>query len=116
MDDAEHRDLPWGPDPRADWTAEQHQDWADAEAALYASGYRPRTTSIEVLATVPPAGIGKWGWICTESNFEYTTCTAVDQQLTVAEARLTAREVVGLADEEDRAAVDELRRARGRLN
>ncbi|MFF0547268.1 hypothetical protein ACFYTF_30995 [Nocardia thailandica] len=112
---AEERDLPWG-DPHAHWTPEQHQDWADAEAELYAQGYRPRANDIEVLDTVAPAGIGRWGWICTESNFELPDCTTIDLALTAAELRLADREVRGLADDEDRAAVAELRRARGRLN
>ncbi|MEU3015617.1 hypothetical protein [Nocardia asteroides] len=110
------RDLPWGSDPKAGWTPKQHQDWADAEAELYASGYRPRNTSIEILDTVPPAGIDRWNWICTESNFELQTCTELDRLITAAELRLTARAVAGLDDDEDRATVYELQRARGRLN
>ncbi|MGW5441633.1 hypothetical protein [Nocardia asteroides] len=43
-------------------------------------------------------------------------CTTIDQEITVAELRLADREVRGLADDEYRATVYELRRARGRLN
>lgn len=110
---AEERDLPWG-DPRAHWTPEQHEDWAATEAELLAQGWRPRTSTIEVLDTVGPPGIG-W-WICTESYFELLDGTAIDRTLTAAELRLCDREVRGLVDDEDRAAVYELRRARGRIN
>lgn len=110
------RELPWGGDPRAHWTSEQHQDWADAQDELHASGYRPAQPVCELLDTIPPAGLGKWTWICTESNFELGDCTAIDKQITVAELRLADREVRGLADDEDRAVVYELQRARGRLN
>ncbi|MFC4127887.1 hypothetical protein [Nocardia rhizosphaerae] len=102
------RELPWGDDPKAHWTPEQHQDWADAEAELHASGYRPPRPVCELLDTIPPAGLDKWTWICTESNFELPDCTTIDQQITVAELRL--------ADDEDRATIYELQRARGRLN
>ena len=116
MDEGTSRDLPWGGDPKAHWTPEQHQDWAESEAELYDQGYRPRTTSIEVLDTVPPAGLGRWGWICTESHFELANSNTIERELTAAELRLVAREVIGLDDDEDRAHVYELRRARGRLN
>ncbi|MEU3010104.1 hypothetical protein [Nocardia asteroides] len=70
----------------------------------------------ELLDTIPPARLDKWTWICTESNFELPNCTTIDREITVAELRLADREVRGLADDEDRATVDELCRARGRLN
>ncbi|MFD3431280.1 hypothetical protein [Nocardia fluminea] len=117
MDDwTRPQDLPWGGDPKAGWTPEQHQDWADAEAELYASGYRPRANSIEVLGTIPAAGLDTWNWICTESNFELSDCNSIERELSNAELRLADREVRGLDDDEDRAAVYELQRARGRLN
>lgn len=115
-DNPDHRDLPWGGDPRANWTPEEHQDWADAEAELYASGWRPPQPVCELLDTIPPAGVDKWTWICTESNFELETCDVIDREITVAELRLIDREARGLADDEDRAGVYELQRARGRLN
>lgn len=43
-------------------------------------------------------------------------CTNIDRELVGAEMRLVDREVPGLYDDEDRAHVYELRRARGRLN
>ncbi|MFI1241441.1 hypothetical protein [Nocardia salmonicida] len=115
-DGAEHRDLSWGGDPKAHWTSEQHQDWADAETELYDSGYRPPQPVCELLATVPPVGLDRWGWICTESNFEMANCDTIERELLAAEMRLADREVRGLDDDEDRAGVYELRRARGRLN
>ncbi|TCJ89957.1 hypothetical protein [Nocardia alba] len=117
MDDgAEYRDLPWGADPRAHWTPEQHQDWADAEQELIDQGYRPAQPVCELIATVPMPGIDRWNWICTESNFELADCTTIERELLGAEMRLVAREANGLDDDEDRAHVYELRRARGRLN
>ncbi|MFI6573949.1 hypothetical protein [Nocardia fluminea] len=117
MDDGStSRELPWGGDERAHWTPEQHQDWADAEAELYAQGYRPAQPVCELIATVPPFGIDKWRWICTQSNFELPDCTTIDRELLGAEMRLADREARGLDDDEDRAHVYELRRARGRLN
>lgn len=65
---------------------------------------------------MPPAGIDRWGWICTESNFELSDCAAIERELLAAEMRLADREVRGFDDDEDRAGVYELRRARGRLN
>ncbi|MEV0773851.1 hypothetical protein [Nocardia salmonicida] len=117
MDDgAEHHDLPWGADPRAHWTPEQHQDWADAEQELLDQGYRPAQPVCELIATVPAPGIDRWGWICTESNFELADCTTIERALLGAEMRLVDREARGLDDDEDRAHVFELQRARGRLN
>ncbi|MFI7531630.1 hypothetical protein [Nocardia salmonicida] len=113
---ADERDLPWGTDPRAHWTPEQHQDWADAEQELYEQGYRPAQPVCELIATVPMPGIDRWGWVTTESNFELLNCTAIERELLAAELRLVDREVRGLDDDEDRAGVYELRRARGRLN
>lgn len=115
-DGAEHRDLTWGADPRAHWTPEQHQDWADAEQELIDQGYRPAQPVCELIATVPMPGIDRWGWLTTESNFELPNCTAIERELLGAEMRLAAREVSGLDDDEDRAYVFELQRARGRLN
>lgn len=48
--------------------------------------------------------------------FENGWCAAVDRELLTAEMRLAEREVRGRDDDEDRARVYELRRARGRLN
>lgn len=110
------RELPWGDDPTAGWTPEQHQDWADAEAELYASGYRPAQPVCELLDTISPAGIDRWTWICTEANFELPDCNSIEHELVAAELRLADREVRGLDDNEDRATIYELRRARGRLN
>ncbi|MEU4599932.1 hypothetical protein [Nocardia sp. NPDC023988] len=67
-----------------------------------------------MLDTISPAGIDKWTWPCTEGFFELPDCTAIDREITVAELRLADREVRGLADDEDRATVYELQRARGR--
>lgn len=110
------RELPWGGDPKAGWTPEQHQDWADAEAELYEQGYRPSQPVCEKIATVPPVGIDRWSWICTESNFELPDGNSIKRALLIAELRLADREVRGLDDDEDRAAIYELHRARGRLN
>ena len=108
--------LSWGGDERAHWTAEQHQDWAAAEQELYDQGYRPAQPVCELIATVSPPGIDRWNWICTESNFEYPNCATIERELLGAELRLTDREARGLDDDEDRAGIFELRRARGRLN
>lgn len=51
-----------------------------------------------------------------ESGFELPDCTTIDRELLGAELRLADREVRGLDDDEDRTAVYELQRARGRLN
>ncbi|MBF6411458.1 hypothetical protein [Nocardia farcinica] len=107
-------DLPWGGDERAHWSAEQNQDWADAKQELDDQGYRSRLTEIEVLDTMPAPGIDRWPWICTESNFDLPDCAAIDRELLAAELRLVDREVRGRDDDEDRARVHELRRARGR--
>ncbi|GGN65965.1 hypothetical protein [Nocardia rhizosphaerihabitans] len=70
----------------------------------------------ELIAAVPPFGIDRPGWVCTESNFELPDCTTVDRELHGAQVRLVDREARGLDDDEDRAYIYELRRARGRLN
>lgn len=102
-------------------TPEELQDAADeAEAAqwLRDNGYARLVSpsSIEVLDTVPPPGLGRWNWICPGTAFEFPNCAAIEWELLGAELRVVDREVRGLTNDEDIAYTAGLREARGRLN